>query len=93
MSTQESSSAQQGHEKKTVTIYVNGRSQEVEKRAYTYEEVVRWAFADAQFGPDIEYVVTYAKGPEEKKEGSLIPGGAVKVKENMVFNVTRTNKS
>lgn len=90
MSTQETSTSQQGHTK-TVTVYVNGQAKQVEKREYTFEEVVRLAFDNPN--SNFEYTVTYSKGEEPKKEGTLVAGQTVKMKEGMVFDVTETNKS
>lgn len=90
MNPQESTSAQQGHTK-TVTVYVNGQAKQVEKREYTFEEVVRLAFDNPN--PNFEYTVTYSKGEEPNKEGTLVPGQTVKMKEGMIFDVTETNKS
>jgi len=81
------------HDKKDVTIIVNGRPRVVEKTELSFEEVVRLAFPNANFGPDFEYTVTYSKGPDPKKEGTLTAGQPIKVKEGMIFNVTETNKS
>lgn len=92
MENQESATAQQ-EKTKDVTIYVNGRPRTVEKREYTFDEVVRWAYANPRPGPDFEYTVTYSKGPDGKKEGTLVAGQTIKVKEDMVFNVYETNKS
>jgi hypothetical protein len=92
MNTQESTAAQQG-QKKEVTIYVNGRPKMVEKTELSFDVVVRLAFPNPQPGPDYEYTVTYSKGHDPKKEGTLVAGQTVKVKEGMIFNVTETNKS
>ena len=89
MSTQESTNAQQV-ETKTVTVYVNGQAKQVEKREYSFEEVVRLAFENPN--PNNEYTVTYSKG-EHPKEGTLVVGQTVKMKEDMIFDVTETNKS
>ncbi len=92
MSTQENVAAQQ-EKTMDVTIYVNGRPRTVEKREYTFDEVVRWAYPNPHPGTDYEYTVTYSKGPDGKKEGTLVSGQTIKVKEGMVFNVYETNKS
>lgn len=91
-------SIEQNHEKagshtKTVTIIINGRQREVAKTTMTYEEVVNLAFDNnPPKGEFIVITVTYSKG-EDGKQGSMLPGDDVKVKENMVFNVTATDKS
>lgn len=43
--------------------------------------------------PDVTYSVTYDHGPHQNHEGILSPGGIVKVKEGMVFHVSRTGQS
>jgi hypothetical protein len=91
MSTQEGIGTEQGH--KRVTIIVNGRPKVVEKTKISFEEVVRLAFPNPHTGPDYEYTVSYSRGPEPKKEGTLTAGQTVNVKEGMVFDVTETNKS
>lgn len=90
MSTRDSVSTEQGH-KKEVTIIVNGRPKVVEKGELSFQEIVRLAFPNPQ--PNYEYTVTYSRGNDPKKEGTLVAGQTIKVKEGMVFDVTETNKS
>jgi multiubiquitin len=79
---------------KTVTIIVNGREKEVEKGDLSYEQVVNLAFNNnPPQGPNIVITVTYSKGEKNGKQGSLLPGDTVKVKDGMIFNVTATDKS
>lgn len=79
--------------KKTVTIVVNGREKEVEKDELSFEEVVALAFGPPAAGDNIIYTVTYKRGQGNKPEGTLVEGDTVKVKDGMVFNATRTDKS
>ena len=81
------------HEEQTVTVVVNGTAKQVPKKeSLTFQEVV--ALADGlPAGPNIEYTITYRRGHGDKPEGSLVPGGDVKVKEGMIFNVTATDRS
>ena len=90
MSSQATTGGHEGHTK-TVTVYVNGQAKQVEKREYTFEEVIRLAFPNPN--QNFEYTVTYSKGEEPKKEGTLVPGQSVKMKEGMIFDVYETNKS
>lgn len=91
MSMQEKERAEQ---KKTVTIIVNGRPKEVSEKELAFEDVVNLAFDNAlPSGENIVITVTFSKGEESRKEGSLLPGERVKVKRDMVFNVTATDKS
>jgi hypothetical protein len=79
--------------KKTVTIFVNSTPFEEEKEEITYLEVVKHAFADAPQLPARTYSVTYKRGHGEKPEGILTPGGKVKVKDQMIFDVKHTGQS
>lgn len=79
--------------KKKVTIIVNGTPFEVEKEEMDYNEIVTLAFPDFPLHPERLYSVTYKKGHGEKPEGILSPGGSVKVKNDMTFNVKHTGQS
>ena len=83
----------QGENKKEIKIIVNARPKEWDKEEISYEEVIKLAFGSYSEDPNIIYSVTYSKGPEGHKEGTLVKGEKVKVKEGMIFNVTQTNKS
>jgi len=79
---------------KQFTIYVNGRARQVAaKELLTFDEVVALAFENPAKGPNIVYTVTYRRGEGNKPEGTLVEGESVKVKDGMIFNVTRTDKS
>lgn len=81
-----------GHQKPT-TIVVNGRQKEVSAKELSFVDVVRLAFEDAVFNETTVYTVTYKRGHGSKPEGTLVEGDTVKVKEGMIFNVARTDKS
>lgn len=79
---------------KTVTIYVEGTAHQWPKgSAITYAEVVTLEVPDYAQHPEITYAVKYRNGAGHKPEGVLPPGGSVKVKEGMVFNVSETGQS
>ena len=59
----------------------------------TYAEIVALAFPNPLIGPNIIYTVGYDDGPHQNPSGSLMPGGKVRVKEGMIFDVTPTDKS
>ena len=44
-------------------------------------------------GENVTFTVTYRRGDGHKPEGSLVDGECVPVKDGMIFNVTRTDKS
>lgn len=79
------------HEKE-VTIIVNAREKKWNKKTISFQEVVELAFGFFSDEESIEYTVSYAKG-EDRKEGTLTKGESVKVKDGMVFNVKRTDRS
>jgi len=76
-----------------ITIYVNTRKKEEKKRHLTYIEVVALAFTPIPTGPNIKFTITYRNGPRQNPEGELLPGGKVKIKDGMIFDVTQTTKS
>lgn len=89
--------AEQGKDKdkdKTVTIIVNARQKQTEEKRLSFEQIVSLAYdGTPPAGPNWEFTVDYSKGPDDEKEGSLLPGKSVRVKDGMVFNVTATDKS
>jgi hypothetical protein len=76
---------------KSMTIIVNTRPKEWDKETISYEEVVALAFGTPD--PNTIYTVDFSNGPHGRPEGTLIKNQHVRVVENMVFNVTPTNKS
>ncbi len=80
-------------EDRKVKIIVNTREKIWNKESISYEEVVILAFGSYSSDPNTVYTVTYSKGQSPHKEGSLVKGDSVKVKDGMIFNVTQTNKS
>lgn len=81
-----------GNKEKKVTIIIDGTPYEVEKDYITYVDLVTLADPDYPQHPETTYSVTYKRG-HGNNEGTLSPGGSVKVKEGMVFNVSRTGQS
>jgi len=79
--------------KKTVTIVVNGTPHEWNKHTICFEDVVKHAYGAYDPNPNIVYTVTYDRGPKENPEGSMVKGDCVCIKDKMIFNVTRTDKS
>lgn len=79
--------------KKTVTIIINGRSHELPKDEISFAEIVALAFDGATQGGNIVFTVTYTRGQGNKPEGILVEGETVKLKDGMIFNVTRTDRS
>lgn len=83
-----------GKDEKLVTIIVAGSPHEWPKNEdIKYAEVVGLEVEGYSEDSEITYSVTYEKGNNSNKEGILSPGGAVKVKDRMVFDVSETGQS
>lgn len=80
------------HEKQ-FTIIVNGRAKVVTEKELTFAQIVALAFDNPPTGENVAFTITYRKGEGNKPEGTLVEGETVKIKEDMIFNVTATNKS
>lgn len=89
----ESESAVQGDKDKEFIIIVNATPKAVEGRDLSFIEVVHLEFPNATIQGNIIYTVTYKKGPNSNKEGSMDIGDIVKLKRGMIFNVSATDKS
>lgn len=76
-------------EHKKYEIFVNGVRKTVEGDVVTYEEVVLLAFPNPG---DKIYSVTFEKA-EKPKEGELLKGQSVLIKEGTEFDVEPTGRS
>lgn len=76
---------------KTVIIKVNGRPRAVERRRHTYREIAAIAYPNPDF-ENFNYTITYLHGVHGA-EGDLVEGETIEVKNGMVFNVRRSDKS
>jgi hypothetical protein len=76
-----------------VIISVNTKPFEVVKEEISFEEVVALAFGSMPAGGSVAFTMTYRRGQGSKPSGSLVEGATVKVKDGMIFNVTKTDKS
>lgn len=74
-------------------IIVNARPKVVTERVLSFDQIVKLAFENPPSGPNIMFTITYRNGPPKNPEGSLLEGQSVRIKDNMVFNVTPTDKS
>lgn len=79
-------------DKKTYSIIVNAREKTVNTDELTFDQVVRLAFDEPPTGENVQITVLYRRG-HGNKEGTLVAGQSVKVKNGMVFDVTATDKS
>lgn len=79
-----------GQNKQAVVI-INGRPREVTGQKITYSQLVQLAFPDDQPNEATVYTITYSN--PHGKDGTLVSGQDVHVKEGMIFNVTKTSRS
>jgi hypothetical protein len=63
----------------------------VTKKKQSYRDIARLAYPDADFNIYL-YTITYFNG-EGGHEADLVEGEMVRVKDEMVFNVRRSDKS
>jgi len=78
---------------KPVTIIVNTVKHTIEKNEeISFEELVALAYPDGPTGPQVGYTVMYQRG-HGNKDGTLVAGQSVKVKDGMLFDVTPTDRS
>jgi hypothetical protein len=72
---------------------VNGRKKVVTTEVLSFAEIVALAFDPVPTGPNILFTITYRHGPHANPEGTLMEGADVRIREDMIFNVTPTDKS
>jgi multiubiquitin len=77
---------------KSFEIIVNGQKKSWSKDQISYAEVVDLAFPPPH-DPNTIFTVLYTNGPDGHREGTLVEGQSVGVKNHMIFHVKRTNKS
>lgn len=80
---------------KLITIIVNGINKQLRigKRHLSYEEIVNIAYGNYDESDRVIYTVAYSNGPKENPKGTLVKGQKAKVREGMIFNVSRSDKS
>lgn len=76
---------------KTYSIIVNGRPREVTEHKLTYLQVVQLAFPGEVPTATTVFTVTYSN--PHGKDGSLVDGQDVVIKDGEIFNVRKTDQS
>lgn len=78
-----------------ITVLVNGEEKVLppHTKQLSYEEIVKLAYGTLPTNPNTIYTVAYSNGPVENPKGTLTRGRSVLVKEGMVFNVSKSDKS
>ncbi len=79
-----------GHTK-TYSVIVNGRPREVSDHKLTYLQVVQLAYPGEVPTEAIVFTVTYSN--PHGRDGSLTEGRDVVIKDGMIFNVRKTDRS
>jgi hypothetical protein len=77
---------------KRFEIIINAQRKTWNEESISYSQVVDLAFPPPHTSTEM-FTVQYNKGPKENPQGTLPPGQSVQVKNEMIFNVTRTDKS
>lgn len=80
---------QQNAKDKNFTIVVNGTQEVWTDHKITYEQVVQLAFPGSP--PDVLFTVSYAN--PHGHDGTLAAGQDTPVKDGIIFNVVKTNRS
>lgn len=74
-------------------ILVNARRKTVTGKKISFERVVLLAFPAGPPTPLTVYTVAYSNGPPSNREGRMVSGQSVRIKNEMVFDVTETSRS
>lgn len=78
-----------GHENKPATIIINGSAKEYNEARISYSDLVQIAYPGS--ATDIVYSVNYSW--KNELDGTLSEDQSVKVRKEMEFDVTPTNRS
>ncbi len=78
---------------KDIIIIIKGKPIQWDKPQITYVEVITLAYGEYNDSPTMVYTVGYEDGPKENREGSMLKGMTVYVKNKMIFHATATDKS
>jgi hypothetical protein len=87
---EEETMAEDAKKKKTYKVFVNGVEKTVDHDVLTYDEVVRLYIADPVEGTIYSVSFDHAKAP---KDGDLVAGQSVTIKQNTEFDVDDTGRS
>lgn len=80
-------------ESKIIEVIMNGQPKSVAKENLTYQEIIELALGVFDANESISYTVLYFKGNESKPKGALVNGETLKIRNGIVINVTRTDRS
>jgi hypothetical protein len=74
-------------------IVVNGKAKKVEHQLLTFDEVVKLAYPTPPAPGDIVYLVTFHNSDQVPKDGALVAGQSVKVRNGTQFDVKHSFRS
>ncbi len=87
----QSNPAQAPGKNKTYSIIVNGRPREVTEHKLTYLQVVQLAYPGEQPSATVVFTVTFSN--PHGKDGSLVDGQDLVIKDGIIINVRKTDQS
>lgn len=76
---------------KEYSLIINARKKLWLQKEISFDEVVVLAYGLVE--NKVTYTVVYKKGNGQKPEGIMVKGDVVKVKDEMIFVVSQTNRS
>ena len=76
---------------KIYDVVVNGRPKQVSDHKLTYLQIVQLAYPDEIPSDQVVFTVTYSN--PHGKDGSATEGDKVVIKDGIIFNVRKTDKS
>jgi hypothetical protein len=81
------------YSQKTFRLIINLEEVFVVKKKQSFDEIAKLAFPVPPPGQQIEYHISYRKGPPANPKGRMVEGQTVKVKDGMSFDVTASDQS
>lgn len=78
---------------KDFEIIVNLEKKKVEKKVLTFADVVSLVFPIPPIGNEIRFTVSYKNAVAPTRQGDLVAGGTVEIKNGTIFSVAESGKS
>ncbi len=84
---------ERGGQSSEFNIVVNGKAKKVDHQVLTFDEVVKLAYPTPPAQGDIVYIVTFHNADQEPKNGDLVEGKTVTVRNGTQFDVKHSFRS
>ena len=81
----------QDNQHHSYSIIVNGRPRETHEHKLTYIQVIQLAYPGEQPSERVVFTVTYSN--PHGKDGSMVEGDVIVIKDGEIFNVRKTDQS